>query len=161
MQFNLSGLALALAIFIAAAECAPAQSSPTSLNPAAVLKGRASDLAKRINDCDDSTFENQTSGGSPSTLDCQRLANDIAGDNTWVILPGVQKTLHTFGSCAFGVDNLGGGLIYVGNDDIRDLIHDSISRFEWNGLVGAKGNMYCQSSAGVRPQYMEWGIYHT
>jgi hypothetical protein len=52
----------------------------------------------------------------------------------------------------------GVGFAYNGNGDIRDLVRDSINRFQWNGLVGSKGDMHCQ---GLGNPAVSWGLYHT
>lgn len=52
--------------------------APTSVNPREIL-ARAS-----INDCGDSSFINQSSGGSPKVSDCQQITRNIAGGGTWV-----------------------------------------------------------------------------
>jgi hypothetical protein len=106
---------------------------------------------KRTNDCGDSTFENQSSGASPLVSDCQQLVANIAGDGSWSYRPSF-KTIATFGTCAFGIAG-GFPLPYsIGNEDVRDLITDSITRFQWEGKVGAKG-----SADGCG----DWAIFHT
>jgi len=51
--------------------------------------------------------------------------------------------------------------VNVGNDDVRDIIFESIKQFQWNGLVGAKGEMKCQTNVPEGPDPVSWGIYHT
>jgi hypothetical protein len=48
----------------------------------------------------------------------------------------------------------------VGNQDIIDLINDSVSKFQRDGLVGSKGVMNCQQ-LGLDLTYVLWGLYHT
>jgi len=141
--------AAAIALLATLGLAAPTSPVPASENP----------LVKRVNDCGGSTFENQSSGGSPTVADCRRLHDNIAGDGTWISNPNTQRTLATYGTCAFGVDNTGLGIARIGNEDIRDLIRDSINRFQWNNLVGAKGRMTCQGPTG--DQTVTWGLYHT
>jgi hypothetical protein len=43
----------------------------------------------------------------------------------------------------------------MGNEDVRDLIYDSISRFQWQGKVGASGNTTCKGMG------VTWGLYHS
>lgn len=93
-----------------------------------------------INDCGDSTFVNQSSGGSPKVPDCQQLAKNINGGGTWTIWPTGQHQLAQYGTCAFGAET-DAGWANIGNQDIIDLINSSIQRFQWNGLVGSKGRM--------------------
>jgi hypothetical protein len=113
-----------------------------------------------INDCGNSSFENQSSGGSPLISDCQILAENIRGDGTWTTWGSGRRQLAQLGTCAFGVQVEGITLTTfykVGNEDIRDLIFESINRFGWQGKVGAKGNMPCQPG----DSHVEWAIYHT
>jgi len=60
---------------------ASAQIGTISLPPGGVanLNISAAALNDGINDCDDSSFENQTSGGSPLANDCRLLAQDLGG----------------------------------------------------------------------------------
>ncbi|KAJ4369601.1 hypothetical protein N0V83_005363 [Neocucurbitaria cava] len=120
------------------------------------------DTRGSINDCGDSTFENQSSDGSPNISDCQQIATNIAGGGTWTVAVG-QHQLVQYGTCAFGVtpeDSL--NYAYIGNQDIIDVINASIQKFSYNGKVGAKGVMGCQSGQGeVSGDEVTWGIYHT
>jgi hypothetical protein len=120
-------------------------------------------LLRRINDCGDSTFVNQVSGASPTVADCNHLASNIAGDGTWTVSDTGQHQLAQYGTCALGVQATSNGwYAYIGNEDIRDLIYESIRRFQWNGLVGSKGHMECQSGKGTLGDIgIDWGIYHT
>jgi hypothetical protein len=68
-----------------------------------------------------------------------------------------------WGTCAFGVTvnpDDDAWYAHIGNQDIMDLINESIARFGSNGKVGTKGEMRCQGgiTGGTR---VEWGIYHT
>lgn len=87
--------------------------------------------------------------------DCEILASNIAGGGSWTLVGDVQRTLATYGSCAFGAETTN-VITYVGNQDIIDLIHSSIDMFTWNGLVGSKGSMTCEGGAPTT-----WGLYHT
>ena len=176
MRFTMtSKLALALATLFITAECAPADTSaaavfaipsdpdvvytPGSANVTNPVKAGAGAVTKRaINDCGDSTFENKSSGGSPTVADCWTLYNNIVGDGTWTVWGPDHHTIATYGSCAFGVTVAGIGWANIGNGDIRDLVRDSINKYQWNGLVGSKGYMLCQ---GLFDRSVEWGLYHT
>jgi len=57
-----------------------------------------------INDCDSSSFENHSTGGSPLVEDCQQLTNNIAGCGHWEFQAGSQHQLAQYNSCAFGVE---------------------------------------------------------
>jgi hypothetical protein len=170
-----------LATILAVASAAPS-AEPISL-----------EARNSVNDCGDSTFENQSSDGSPLIVDCQKIASNIAGtskpsalpspiSDTTLFHPGFIANMHfvgggtwsignggdghrklvQYGTCAFGVDksdttNVG----YVGNQDIIDLINESIRRFSYNGKVGSKGSMDCQSAQGVVDSVrFGWGLYH-
>ncbi|GFF25316.1 hypothetical protein IFM46972_01364 [Aspergillus udagawae] len=145
----------ALGLFLTAAVeaapvAAPADRSMNEASPSVLfIKKRSS-----INDCGYSTFVNQSSGGSPRVDDCLQIARNIAGGGTWVVsaVAGVHHQLLQYGTCAFGVEHdpdFADGPIYkIGNQDIIDLINDSVNRFQWFGLVGAKGEMDCQPTLG-------------
>lgn len=153
MHFPIFSKALVLAALLAVAECAPTVvARDVSEKPGFQYKPKS----KRINDCGDSGFVNRSSGGSPTVADCQQLAANIAGPGTWTLTDDRQHQLAQYGTCAFGAQRsptIYAG--YIGNEDIRDLIYDSISRFQWFGLVGAEGEMDCGSV------HVYWGIYHT
>lgn len=126
MQFSVLSKGAVLAALFTAAQCAP---------KVTVGKvGKAGELSERaiaINDCGDSTFINRSSGGSPRVADCEQLARNIAGDGTWTVDDSAQHQLAQYGTCAFGVTvhSDGAWYAYIGNEDIRDLIFDSIKRF--------------------------------
>lgn len=145
MHFPIISKAAIIASLLAAAQCSPT-------------------LVARTNDCGDSSFENQSSGGSPAVSDCQQLAANIVGTGTWTVSDSAGFTqLAQYGTCAFGVHPTSNGwYALIGNDDIRDLIYESISRYSWNGLVGAKGHMDCQSGKGALGDIgVDWAVYHT
>ncbi|KAF9776746.1 hypothetical protein IL306_005037 [Fusarium sp. DS 682] len=120
---------------------------------------------KSVSDCGDSTFENHSSGGSPQVSDCQQIARNIAGGGTWTVgAGGEHHQLVQYGTCAFGAQGAGSSMnaAHIGNQDIIDLINDSIARFQWEGKVGAAGEMSCESITGLFDgAKMRWGIYHT
>jgi hypothetical protein len=141
-----------------------ASSLPTTPNPTSPSNIMPTgDASAKINDCGNSSFENQSSGGSPLISDCQILVDNIRGDGTWTTMVGDQRQLAQLGTCAFGVYVPGNNLhLYkVGNEDIRNLITDSIRMFGWQGKVGAKGLMPCQPVGGPDDDWVEWSIYHT
>ncbi|PPR05584.1 hypothetical protein CVT24_002785 [Panaeolus cyanescens] len=115
-----------------------------------------------INNCGTSTFINQSSTASPLIKDCQQIVKNISGGGTWHVALIRQRQLVQYGTCAFGVQS---GYIptatnfRVGNSDIIDLINDSIKKFSWNGKVGAKGVMKCQTDPGLHLISVDWTIY--
>jgi hypothetical protein len=67
-----------VAALLATASCAPVTSIPQGESTSSI-QARGS-----INDCDDSSFTNASSGGSPLVADCKIMASNIAGGGTWV-----------------------------------------------------------------------------
>lgn len=120
------------------------------------------DIPPGKNDCGDSTFENQTSGASPSVDDCLQIIKNIEGDGSteWTVGIGGQKAIAKAGGCAFGVeaDGVKGSVTYkVGGQDVIDIINESVKQFGGGGKVGAKGHMKCNGNAGQQP--VKWGLY--
>lgn len=78
-------LALAMAVGSMAAVVPESPTAPAPLpivsHTPGVAKFNISAVASNdgVNDCDDSNFENQTSGGSPLASDCRMLAQDLGG----------------------------------------------------------------------------------
>ncbi|KAK9321250.1 putative necrosis-inducing factor-domain-containing protein [Lipomyces orientalis] len=156
MRFHiLQKTAVILVTMLVCAQSAPTAPPVTPSSP--VFSKRDS-----INDCGDSTFIDGSSSGSPTVADCLQLAANIAGGGTWTEIGSGFKTLATYGTCAFGVqvDVAVAGLFNVGNQDIIDLINSSNELFNWNGLMGASGQMPCQQPLGD-PVPVNWAIYHT
>jgi hypothetical protein len=155
MQYSKSALAAA-AMLIASAVAAPTSVETTN-------QASANKLFKRDDQCTESTFINQSSGGSPLVSDCQQIIQRLSGGHTWhLYTEDSPETLASYGTCIFGGTRKSeeGLYVSVGEQDIKDLIYDSIAQFSWQGVVGAKGTMHCtgESSEGG---YVEWGIYHT
>jgi len=92
MKFSFASTLAAATALAAVANCAPA----TSRNAVTAKGVLAKELGKRNNDCDESTFINQTTAGSPTVADCTQLANNIAPPGTWSLNPGTgQRTIAT------------------------------------------------------------------
>ncbi|AEO70565.1 glycoside hydrolase family 18 protein [Thermothielavioides terrestris NRRL 8126] len=114
-------------------------------------------------DCQDSSFIDQTSDASPSVDDCMGIVHNIQGtQGEWEVenAIGEQHQLVQYGSCKFGIQGLnkqGNVAFYVGAQDIVDIITDSIKQFGGSGKVGAKGYMDCRGN--VNDQDVEWGLY--
>ncbi|KAJ5819791.1 hypothetical protein N7474_005382 [Penicillium riverlandense] len=128
----------------------------------AAPSNRAARLIARdsINDCGASTFVDETTGGSPTVSDCQQMMANIAGGGSWEVLDTTQRQLVQYGTCAFGANqDSDGGIIYVGNQDIIDLVTTAIDLFQWEGLVGAKGDMPC-NIVGASTSNTTWGLYY-
>ncbi|KAJ5929500.1 hypothetical protein N7454_006450 [Penicillium verhagenii] len=128
---------------------AGAQAAPVSENPALVFNKR-----KEVNDCGTSTFINQSSTGSPEVADCRIIASNIKSGGTWTTTSSVARKLVSYGTCALDVSGSDFDLYYkVGNEDIINIINDSITKFKWKGKVGAKGVMKCGGAS------VTWNIY--
>lgn len=152
--------AIVVAMLLISTQAAPVPSDNTSTN-----KDSPREIfTTQSNHCGTSTFENRTSEASPTVADCIQLSNNIIGDGDWTKKSGGQNSIASYGTCTFGGQfAVGGGNFRIGNEDIRDLIFDSIEKFQWNGLVGARGIMPCDvTSHRGRTQYsILWAIYHT
>ncbi|KAJ6140241.1 hypothetical protein N7471_006727 [Penicillium samsonianum] len=116
--------------------------------------------------CGDSTFENQTSDGSPLVEDCLIIIKNIQGDAstdyTTLVAGKPHREVAPHGTCAFGVEatSVNGNANFVtGGQDVIDIINESVKRFASNGKVGAKGNMVCNGN--IKDQAVKWGIYST
>ncbi|KAJ5605485.1 hypothetical protein N7510_008266 [Penicillium lagena] len=123
---------------------------------------RAAKITARdsINDCGASTFVDQTTGGSPTVSDCQQMIDNIADGGSWEVPDTAQRQLVQYGTCAFGAQqDSDGGIIYVGNSDIIDLVTTAIDLFQWEGLVGATGDMPC-NIVGASTSNTTWGLYY-
>lgn len=147
MKFTIAASAIAALLAVV-------QAAPTT----APLHARDS-----IGYCDTSSFENETSGASPSADDCRQIAANIADDGDWTVGGyGVQHQLVQYESCAFGVESSDWTVYKVGNQDIIDLINDSISQYESDGKIGSKGTMKCKHAVGGdgNTPSVTWGLYH-
>lgn len=115
--------------------------------------------------CGDSTFENDTSGGSPLVEDCLQIIKNIEGDtdDDYTTEIVTQRELLWYGTCAFCVEATkvnGNANFVVGGQDVIDIINEAVKRFgDSDGRVGAKGDMDCNGN--IKQQPVKWGIYHT
>ncbi|KAL2173022.1 uncharacterized protein P884DRAFT_273605 [Thermothelomyces heterothallicus CBS 202.75] len=117
-----------------------------------------------INNCGDSTFEDQTSAASPRVEDCLQIIKNIQDDGKteWTIqvLGKNQREIAKFGECRFGVEateQTGNADFKVGGQDVIDIINDAVKKFGGSGRVGAKGDMSCNGN--IKGQAVKWGIY--
>ncbi|AEO59465.1 glycoside hydrolase family 18 protein [Thermothelomyces thermophilus ATCC 42464] len=117
-----------------------------------------------INNCGDSTFEDQTSAASPKVEDCLQIIKNIQDDGKteWTIqvLGKNQREIAKFGECRFGVEateQTGNADFKVGGQDVIDIINDAVEKFGGSGRVGAKGDMSCNGN--IKGQAVKWGIY--
>ncbi|PWY76008.1 glycoside hydrolase family 18 protein [Aspergillus sclerotioniger CBS 115572] len=114
-----------------------------------------------ITKCSGYTYQDETSSASPKVSDCQTIIKNIQGTNgEWTTGIDHQRDIAKFGTCNFGVQNVGvtGDVTYhTGSQDIVNIITEAISMYASNGLVGAKGYMKCDGNTGS--QKVEWGLY--
>lgn len=123
-------------------------------------------LASAKYHCNQYTYVNEASDGSPKTSDCKTLADNISGGGSWTSSGASQRELAKNGGCAFGTDIADGEgslLYYVGNQDIIDVINEMIKQFDpdGNGKLGGSGEMHCDVPAanGGKAAKIKWGIY--
>ncbi|KAF3225838.1 hypothetical protein TWF106_001711 [Orbilia oligospora] len=115
--------------------------------------------------CGASTFEDRTSGASPSVSDCLQIIRNIEGDATseWTHRITGQRKILEYGSCAFGIERTGGtgGAVEfkVGGQDVIDVINDAVKRFGSSGRVGARGVMSCDGTTAGTHVNVLWGLY--
>lgn len=146
---------------VCSASIAFAAWSDTSISPG--VDNYPCYIKPSISDCENSSFEDQTSDASPSTSDCMGIVNNIKGtQGEWEVenAIGNQHQLVQFGGCQFGIQGLnkqGNVDFHIGAQDIVDIITESIKRFGGSGKVGAKGRMGCKGT--VNTQDVEWGLY--
>ena len=111
--------------------------------------------------CSGYTYTDETSSASPKVSDCQQIVKNIQGTNgEWTTGIGKQRSLASYGSCHFGVQNngvTGDVTFFTGTQDIVNIINSAVSLYASNGLVGAKGYMQC--GGDVNSQMAEWGLY--
>lgn len=113
--------------------------------------------------CEISSFENETSDGSPLIKDCLQIVDNIKGtQGSWDVMTTslAQHKIASAGSCRFGAKarNQRGNVVFtVGAQDVVDIITEAVSMYGSNGKIGAQGNMACDGN--VNSQDMNWGIY--
>lgn len=111
-----------------------------SANPAfKVIKTLKRAILPSPDRCGDSSFINHTTTGSPTANDCWVIADTM---QHWLNTPGSPEdwsfygTSYTgivwYGTCIFGVHtDYAAALTHIGSQDIRDLVVDSINRFQY------------------------------
>lgn len=114
-----------------------------------------------INDCEDSSFEPILTDTAARVDDCRVIISNISGGGTWTLSHGEAATpLVSYGTCSFDASRAGSDIEFlkIGNQDIIDLINESIRRFgDANGNLNAKGTVDCQVE-GIGTSTMNWLI---
>jgi len=110
--------------------------------------------------CYDDEFKpGETTQGSPLVEDCKQIMSNIAGWGEWRVTSG-QHQLVEYGTCAFGINNLGTGVSKIGNGDIIRVMAYLIDHNQWNGLVGGRGDFVCYDIALPSQEQIEFAIFH-
>lgn len=107
--------------------------------------------------CGSSSFENETSKGSPLTKDCDQLAAHINGNADWTLTGGDTRVIVSYGTCGFKA-KAEGGTTYVGNEDIRDLIQSAEDLYFHEAQIGASGVMHCHGRLNGQI-LVRWSLY--
>ncbi|KAL4789112.1 chitinase [Aspergillus venezuelensis] len=122
------------------------------------------DLPPGINECDDSTFEDETSDASPLVEDCLQIIKNIEEDGstdfTMQVAGMPHRQILQHATCAFGVEATkqdGNVNFKVGGQDVINIINDAVNKFGGK-KIGAKGEMKCNGN--MHDQDVMWGIYH-
>ncbi|KAK0665431.1 putative necrosis-inducing factor-domain-containing protein [Cercophora samala] len=160
-----------LAVTVTTTTAAPAPFNPPSSNTTTITVANTGDttpnlstpthtgLVKRANNCGASSFENRGSGASPFISDCMRMHDNLAGSGEWTYSSfEFHRTIARYGSCNFGIESgfVWSGITFIGTEDVRDLIRDSVSMFgRGDGRVGSRGKMKC----GQNDIWIEWGLF--
>jgi hypothetical protein len=106
-------------------------------------------------------FDDLTGPDSPLAEDCIELAHRIRGAGEWTVEGFLLQDhqLVEWKTCAFGIMSIQATMLFlVGNQDIIDLLRDSVRDFTLDGRVGAMGKMWCRNNPGWSVQ-VKWGIY--
>jgi len=147
---------LAFLGILAMAACTPVSPRPETSE----LRSIGRTLKKRNNDCSDATFNNNTASYSAPVADCQQMRNNIVGSGTWTLQPGEALVMIKYGNCSLSMGNQAGSdFVYVGNDDLRDLIADSITKFSFGDQVSTYGDVLCQSSLVLTNRWVHWQLF--
>ncbi|ETS74746.1 hypothetical protein PFICI_13230 [Pestalotiopsis fici W106-1] len=108
------------------------------------------------NQCGESTFTDMTTLGSPDQGDCQVIINQmVSGPGYWQLLQGGD--LHAngdwcrvayHGSCVFGVKTTVIFGLFIGSNDISDVVIEAMKLRKGDPRVQFEGSMPCNSPNG-------------
>ena len=131
-------------------------------------------IVRRDDQCGGSSFENVSSGGSPTVGDCAALRDAAYGTGAgWAVgACGLSDNQHTStcytglisrGTCIFGAANsFSNAAVRIGTSDVGDLTRDSINKFQLNGKVGSRGQTRCRyNDPNWLDEQVIWGLWHT
>ncbi|KAI5925852.1 putative necrosis-inducing factor-domain-containing protein [Camillea tinctor] len=143
------------------APLAPADVEGESSRTSKVKRFQFHSDAKDRNFCGTSSFENRSSGGSPSAADCECVRDFAAGHKGFYRINRSDADTFfpviTCGTCRFGADTSNFFGTQVGNEDIVDVVNTALDLFRSDGHVGAYGEMGCDNS--FQTAKTTWGLY--
>ncbi|KAK4158906.1 hypothetical protein QBC43DRAFT_181629, partial [Cladorrhinum sp. PSN259] len=126
----------------------------TALTLLAASSSAAPAASKRANSCGLSTFVVDTSSQAVASH-CQTLVSLLQTSTfpsyIWG-LDGSWKSVLTYDTCSFSARTTRNGQGQIGNEDVFDLLRDTVRDTNRGGSVGAKGVMSC---GGVE---VEWKV---
>ncbi|RKU48460.1 hypothetical protein DL546_002720 [Coniochaeta pulveracea] len=127
------------------------------------------DVGNLDNKCQNSTFIDETSNGSPLASDCMVIVSNIRAGGTWRVedVLGYEHQLVQYGTCAYAVrpgeEQWGhlGAYYKLGNEDIMHTIVDAANMFASadTGRLGASGRMHCENGADQWLKTINWRIF--
>lgn len=155
MQFLTAATLAMIVAFQAKVQAAPVETG--------ILQHRS------INDCGTSSFTGLTAPtNSPFIADCQAIANKVIGWGTFQFsagfpLDGSDVAILQSGTCQFVLGTKSVFLVNVGDQDVADLINDSIKQFsginsDGNPVVEAEGKMGCNAVAASTQAKVTWSL---
>ncbi|KAI0126934.1 putative necrosis-inducing factor-domain-containing protein [Xylariales sp. AK1849] len=127
--------------------------------------------------CGATTWEDHTASthNAPSISDCLQIADHFSHQTGYFSLEVIQSSstqlnvLGSIGSCKFGAAPASGRVdpriqdLYIGSQDVVDIIHDAVSKFAKEDKVAATGTTTCtwDGDLGHLGGPMMWSLYHS
>ncbi|KAK0612263.1 putative necrosis-inducing factor-domain-containing protein [Immersiella caudata] len=103
------------------------------------------DLSKRLNSCGISSFAVDTSSPAAAS-DCQFIVNVLsqgAFPSFGWDLGNAWNEVLVYETCSFQARSIRGNRATIGNEDVYDLLRDTLRDSNRGGNVGARGAMQC------------------
>ncbi|KAK5659031.1 hypothetical protein OQA88_1118 [Cercophora sp. LCS_1] len=121
------------------------QLTTTTLLALVAAASAAPTLTERANTCGWSSFAVDTSSQAVASH-CQTLVSVLQPGSfpsyNWD-LTNSWKTVISYDTCSFTARTVRNARGQIGNEDVYDLLRDSLRDGNRGGLVGAKGSMSC------------------
>lgn len=110
----------------------------------------------------DSSYTDESTGGSPLIEDCLHIVKNIEGTSGHWIKPIERQfgILH-YGTCVFGITGKGrkgNADEYVGAQDAVDVIRYAAKHWGDGKRMQGKGTFTCKGN--IKKQTVDWAIYH-